>query len=87
MSKRPPSLPSQGSKAVISQASEWRPHGQTGVAAAPTRCSEGGATPQYQEAGLGKVSACRGHRISPGYKSKEQLRGTPRSRVEGTMGP
>lgn len=52
MSKR---LPSVLAKADISQASEWRPHGQTDVAAAPARCSESGATPQYQEAGLGEV--------------------------------
>lgn len=85
MSKR---LPSILAKADISQASEWRPHGQTDVAAAPARCLESGATPKYQEAGLGEVIACRGHRSSPkSSRSKEQLRGTPRSRAEGTMGP
>lgn len=65
MSKR---LPSILAKADISQASEWRPHGQTDVAAAPARCLESGATPKYQEAGLGEVICLQG----PQEQSKVQ---------------
>lgn len=56
---------------MISQASEWRPHRETAVAAAPAHVSREGNNPQYQEAGLGEVSALQG----PQEQSRVQVQG------------